>query len=39
MNPWHLIWIIPLSGGLGAFCMALIAVNKVAVLKKHGYTE
>lgn len=28
MNPLHLIWIIPLSMLAGAFCMALIAVNK-----------
>lgn len=25
MNPWHLMWIIPLSGGFGAFIMAVIA--------------
>lgn len=27
MNPFHLLWIIPLAGGLGAFMMALFAVN------------
>lgn len=25
MNPLHLIWIVPLSGGFGAFVMAIIA--------------
>lgn len=25
MNPLHLLWIIPLAGGVGAFVMALIA--------------
>lgn len=25
MNPWHLVWIVPLSGAVGAFLMALIA--------------
>ena len=28
MNPLHLLWIVPLSMTLGAFCMALVAVNK-----------
>jgi hypothetical protein len=28
MNLLHLLWIIPLSMLAGAFCMALIAVNK-----------
>lgn len=23
MSAWHLIWIIPLSASMGAFCMAL----------------
>ena len=27
MNPLHLTWIIPLSMTVGAFMMALIAVN------------
>lgn len=29
INALHLLWIIPLSGGLGAFCMALCAVNNI----------
>ena len=27
INVLHLLWIIPLAGGLGAFCMALVAVG------------
>lgn len=27
INAWHLIWIIPLSASMGAFIMALMAVN------------
>lgn len=27
INALHLLWIIPLSGGLGAFFMALVAVG------------
>ena len=27
MNPLHLLWIVPLSAGAGAFIMALLAVN------------
>lgn len=27
MNPLHLLWIVPLSMTMGAFCMALVAVN------------
>jgi hypothetical protein len=27
MNPLHLLWIVPLSMTLGAFCMALVAAN------------
>lgn len=27
MNPLHLLWIVPLSLTVGAFLMALIAVN------------
>lgn len=27
MNPLHLLWIVPLSMALGAFCMALMAAN------------
>lgn len=27
INALHLLWIIPLAGGLGAFLMALIAVG------------
>lgn len=33
MNPLHLIWIIPLSGGFGVFCMALVAGGQS---KKHS---
>jgi hypothetical protein len=29
MNPLHLLWIVPLAGGLGAFIMALFAVNNL----------
>lgn len=29
INALHLLWIIPLSGGLGAFTMALVAVNNL----------
>lgn len=25
MDPWHLLWIIPLAASAGAFCMALLA--------------
>lgn len=28
IGAWHLLWIIPLSASAGAFCMALVAVNK-----------
>lgn len=28
INALHLIWIIPLSMTVGAFCMALVAANK-----------
>lgn len=31
MNPLHLLWIIPLSGSVGAFVMARMAVNN-----RHG---
>lgn len=27
MNILHLLWIVPLSMTLGAFCMALVAAN------------
>jgi hypothetical protein len=25
IGAWHLIWIVPLAGGVGAFMMAIIA--------------
>lgn len=28
INALHLLWIVPLAGSMGAFCMALLAVNK-----------
>ena len=33
ISAWHLIWIIPCSMFAGAFCMALVSVNK------HTYTK
>lgn len=28
INALHLLWIVPLSMTIGAFCMALVAINK-----------
>lgn len=27
ISAWHLLWIVPLSGGFGVFTMALVAAN------------
>jgi hypothetical protein len=27
MNPWHLLWIVPLSVSIGAFLMAIVKVG------------
>jgi hypothetical protein len=34
INALHLLWIVPLSATVGAFCMALVAVNKADTPRK-----
>ena len=34
MNPLHLLWIIPLSAGVGAFFMGIVAGGKMNCNKK-----
>lgn len=29
ISAWNLLWIVPMSASLGAFCMALAAVNNI----------
>lgn len=35
INALHLLWIVPLAGSMGAFCMALLAVNNGERIEDH----
>lgn len=39
INAWHLLWIVPAAGSLGAFVMALFAGPAILELENELETE